>query len=159
ELLAAEAREKGVPLLLAPFQLYARLAEVLGSADVLLVLLEPDASEFSVPSKALSYLCAARPVLGLVPPTNAIARILNSAGGLVLPPVEDSIDAAANWILSVTRNAGRAHELGVTARSLAESDFSTEPIVTRFQDVPLDAQRGRRPGSNADMRRALVQNA
>lgn len=42
--LDAQARSQGIPLVLAPFQPYARLPDVLGSADVLVVLLEPDAT-------------------------------------------------------------------------------------------------------------------
>jgi len=38
--LDAQARSQGIPLVLAPFQPYARLPDVLGSADVLVVLLE-----------------------------------------------------------------------------------------------------------------------
>lgn len=49
-----------------PFQPFESLPEVLASADVLLVLLEPDAGEFSVPSKVLTYLCASRPIAGLM---------------------------------------------------------------------------------------------
>ncbi len=61
DLLRAEAERLDVPLTLLPFQPYEQLPEVLGSGDVLVVLLEQDAGAFSVPSKTLSYLCAGRP--------------------------------------------------------------------------------------------------
>ena len=49
------------------FQPFEVLPDVLGSADVLVAILEPDAGVFSVPSKVLSYFCAGRPVLLAVP--------------------------------------------------------------------------------------------
>ena len=59
-----------------PYQPFDRLPEVLASADVLVVILEPEAGRFSVPSKTLSYLCAGRAVLGSMPATNPAARLL-----------------------------------------------------------------------------------
>ncbi len=54
-------------LTVLPLQPAVDLPLVLGSADVLVALLESDAAEFSVPSKLLSYLCAGRPVLASRP--------------------------------------------------------------------------------------------
>jgi hypothetical protein len=71
ELLREEAARQDVPITLLPFQPYERLPEVLGSGDVLVVLLDKSAGAFSVPSKTLSYLCAGRPVLGLMPEEDA----------------------------------------------------------------------------------------
>ncbi|MGN5378755.1 glycosyltransferase [Streptomyces lasalocidi] len=76
----------GVEVTLLPFQPYRRLPEVLGTGDVLVVLLEGDAGMFSVPSKTLSYLCAGRPVLGLMPAENLAAQLLHQAGSAVFPP-------------------------------------------------------------------------
>ena len=81
-LLRAEAARLDVPLTLLPFQPYERLPEVLGSGDVLVVLLEQDAGAFSVPSKTLSYLCAGRPVVGLMPSENLAARPGHRGRGL-----------------------------------------------------------------------------
>jgi glycosyltransferase involved in cell wall biosynthesis len=57
--LADQARDHGLSCLsvlgFQPFNVYPN---VLGSADVLISILEPDAGAFSVPSKVLSYLCA-----------------------------------------------------------------------------------------------------
>ncbi|MGW0584766.1 glycosyltransferase family 4 protein, partial [Streptomyces sp. NPDC002920] len=91
------AAAHGVDLTLLPFQPYGRLPEVLGSGDLLVVLLGADAGEFSVPSKTLSYLCAGRPVLGLMPADNLAAHLLRRAGSAVFPPEESSLDAAADW--------------------------------------------------------------
>ena len=86
DVLRAEAERLDVPLTLLPFQPYDRLSEVLGRGDILVVLLEQDAGAFSVPSKTLSYLCAGRPVLGLMPSENLAAQLIDEVGGCVLPP-------------------------------------------------------------------------
>lgn len=91
EVLQDEARRLDVPVTLLPFQPYERLPEVLGSGDVLVVLLEQEAGAFSVPSKTLSYLCAGRPVLGLMPGENLASSLVTRAGGLVLPPADGSL--------------------------------------------------------------------
>ncbi len=46
------------------FQPYEELPGMLCGSDVLLAILEPEASSFAVPSKVLTYICAGRPVLG-----------------------------------------------------------------------------------------------
>ena len=51
---------------------------MMASADVLVAILEPDASRFSVPSKVLTYLCASRAIVGVLPPDNSVAEILST---------------------------------------------------------------------------------
>ena len=82
---------------LIPFQPYADLPDMLGSGDVLLVLLEPDAGVFSVPSKVLTYHCAGRAILGAIPGENLAARTIesNGAGVVVDPGDSDGFVAAA----------------------------------------------------------------
>ena len=67
-------------LVLLDFQPYADLPAVMGSADVLMAVLEPDASRFSVPSKVLTYLCSGRAIVGVLPPDNSVAEILLTHG-------------------------------------------------------------------------------
>src|SRR5262249_23180303 len=55
-------------LLVLPFQPFDAMPDVLASADVLVAILEPEAGVFSVPSKVLTYLCAAKPLLACMPP-------------------------------------------------------------------------------------------
>jgi colanic acid biosynthesis glycosyl transferase WcaI len=57
-----------------PYQDFEQLSSVLSSGDVLVGLLEPDASKFSVPSKVLSYLAAGRPTVLFAPSTNPAAH-------------------------------------------------------------------------------------
>ena len=74
-------------LVLLDYQPYDVLPEVLASGDVLITLLEPDAGQFSVPSKILSNLCAGRPQVVAVPAENLGARTVErSGGGVVVDP-------------------------------------------------------------------------
>lgn len=141
EVLGKAAAADRVPLTLLPFQPYERLSEVLAAGDVLIVLLEPDASEFSVPSKTLSYLCAARPVVGLLPQANAAAALLERADCLVLAPLEDSIDTAAAWVVELLSAPRRRAEIGRLSRDLAETEFSLEGTVSAFETILSSAAK------------------
>jgi putative colanic acid biosynthesis glycosyltransferase WcaI len=147
--LREEAARHDVPLTLLPFQPYDRLPEVLGSGDILIVLLEQSAGEFSVPSKTLSYLCAGRPVLGLMPAENLAAELINRAGGCVLPPTEAALPRAAEWVSTLLDDLPELEELGLAARDLAEQEFALARCADRFERILADARgqgrRGLRP--------------
>jgi colanic acid biosynthesis glycosyl transferase WcaI len=119
---------------LLPFQPFDRYPEILGSADVLVALLEPSAGEFSVPSKVLSYLCAGRPLLAAIPPQNLAARTIERAGaGQVTAPND-----VEGFLLAAKRlrvEAGPRFEAGRRARAYAEATFDTEAIADRFTAV------------------------
>jgi glycosyltransferase involved in cell wall biosynthesis len=129
------AAARGVELTLLPFQPYERLPEVLGTGDLLVVLLAADAGEFSVPSKTLSYLCAGRPVLGLMPADNLAAHLLRQAGSAVFPPEESSLDEASAWAQEILSDPARAESLGKESRALAEREFALEDCASRFEDI------------------------
>jgi colanic acid biosynthesis glycosyl transferase WcaI len=121
-------------LTLLDYQPYELLPEMLASADVLLVLLEQDASRYSVPSKVLNYLCAGRPILGLLPADNAVAQTIEAAGaGLVVPPGDrDAAAAALNRLLS---DPAERATMGAAARTYAERTFDVVGVGDRFESV------------------------
>lgn len=135
QVLRDEAARLDVPLLLLPFQPYERLPEVLGSGDILVVLLEQDAGAFSVPSKTLSYLCAGRPILGLMPAENLAATLVSRVDGCVLPPQEAALPLAAEWVGSVLADDERRVALGKASRALAEHEFELAGCADRFEVV------------------------
>jgi glycosyltransferase involved in cell wall biosynthesis len=121
-------------LRLLPYQPHDRLPEVLASADVLVALLEPEAGAFSVPSKILTYLCSARPLLVSVPTDNLAARVVErSGGGVVVRPGDASafLGAAARLLA----DEGLREELGARGRTYAESAFDVEPVARRFEEI------------------------
>ncbi|TNM44122.1 glycosyltransferase family 4 protein [Nocardioides albidus] len=135
EVIRAEAERRDVPVTLLPFQPYERLSEVLGSGDVLVVLLDKLAGAFSVPSKTLSYLCAGRPVLGLMPGENLAASLIQKAGGTVVAPDAQSLPAAAAWVATVLTDAEMREELGEASRDLAEQEFALAGCADRFEAI------------------------
>lgn len=131
---AAAERENVKRLKTMPFQPFERMADVLGSADALVAILEPDAGVFSVPSKVLSYMCAGRAILGAMPAENLAARIIVDQGAGVVTPPDDvaGFRAAAAELLDSPQ---RLAECGAAARRYAEENFDIERIADRFEEV------------------------
>jgi len=144
-------------LVLLDFQPYEDLPAVMGSADVLVAVLEPDASRFSVPSKVLTYLCSGRAIVGALPPDNAVAEILVSRGaGVVVDPARR--DDVASEVARLLDDDVRRRATGRAGRRYAEETFDPEAAADRFVEVfgdltAPDAQpvSGRRTGRDLDM--------
>src|SRR5262249_10218242 len=78
-------------------------------------IVEPDGGVFSVPSKVLSYLCAARPVLLAVPAENLAARIVVESGaGVVVEP--DNLAGFCAAAVGLAEMPARREECGLAAR-------------------------------------------
>ena len=135
EWLAAEAAAAGIKSLKCKgFQPFESLPNVLGSADVLVAILEADAGVFSVPSKVLSYFCAGRAVLLAVPKENLAAKIVDESGaGLVVEPSDVAgFCAAARQLIDSSQ---RREECGQAARHYAETHFDINRIADRFESI------------------------
>jgi glycosyltransferase involved in cell wall biosynthesis len=121
-------------LIVLPFQPAQVYDEVLGAADVLVSILKEDAGAYSVPSKVLSYLCAGRPLLLLIPPENAAAKmVLESQAGLVTAPTNYE-EFLQNARLLYEDHKLRS-SLGESGRSFAENEFDIERIADKFETV------------------------
>lgn len=123
-----------------PWVPFEDLPATLGSADVLVAMIEADAGVFSVPSKVLTYLCTGRPILASIPPENLAARILTSAGaGLVSTPGD-----TAGFLANAKRLADSPElrrEMGAKARAYAEATFDIGTIGDRFEKLIGDAAK------------------
>jgi glycosyltransferase involved in cell wall biosynthesis len=134
--LRAEAAKTDTPDLIVqlPFQPYDELGDMLSSADVLMVLLEPDAGTFSVPSKVLTYLCAGRALLGAMPAVNLASRTITSIGaGIVVETGDDDAFVAA--ARELVEDPVRRAEMGDRARDYAETTFDIDTITARFIEL------------------------
>jgi len=121
-------------LLMFDFVDYAALPDLLGTADVCLVLLEPEAGTFSAPSKILAYLAAGRPIVGAIPTENLAARTIGRAGaGIVLPPGDR--DGFASAVRQLLDDAPRRAAMGAAARRYAEETFDIDRITDEFEAV------------------------
>ncbi|MGB6223374.1 glycosyltransferase family 4 protein [Haloferula sp.] len=129
---AADADLKN--LLVLPYQPYDELPSVMATGDVLIGLLEEDAGVFSVPSKTLSYLCAGRPLLLAVPPSNLCARFTleNGAGLTVAPGDLDGFLAAAENLRS---SPALRESLSKNARRYAENHFPIDRTAENFERI------------------------
>ena len=120
-------------LCILPYQPIEELHDVLGSADVLVALLEPDAGTYSVPSKVMTYLCARRPLLLAMPPKNRAAKIVSSQCGFVVEPgnTEPFIEAAKK----LRSNSELREMLGSNARRYADLHFDIKKIGDEFESI------------------------
>jgi colanic acid biosynthesis glycosyl transferase WcaI len=121
-------------LRILPYQSFAELPAVLASGDVLVGILEEEAGVFSVPSKTLSYLCAARPLLLAVPKENLAARITREQGaGITVAPKDmEGFLAAASFLHA---SPDECAEFGAKARAYAEATFPIEKTASTFEKI------------------------
>jgi glycosyltransferase involved in cell wall biosynthesis len=135
EWLQREAKIENVrSLTCLPYQPFEQMPDVLGSADVLVVVLEKDAGAFSVPSKILSYMCAGRAILGAIPAANLAARLIseNEAGVVVEPGDVASFCQTAEEMIQCPE--ARA-QFAAAARRYAETHFDLDQIADRFEEI------------------------
>lgn len=128
-------------LTLLPFQDFADMPDMLACADVLLVLLEPDAGGFSVPSKVLTYHCAGRPILGAMPEENLATRIItrNGSGAVVDSGDAQMFAAEAKRLVDSPELRER---MGQASRRYAVETFDIEAIGDKFEPVLTEAMGG-----------------
>ncbi|WP_440958180.1 glycosyltransferase family 4 protein [Oceanicaulis sp. LC35] len=134
-------------LTLLPLQPFKRFADVLGSADIMLAVIEEEAGEFSVPSKVLSYLCSGRPIVLSAPAGNLAARIVRETGaGLVC----DAGDGAGfvEAVRTLINDPDAREAAGRAGRAYAEEHFDLDRIADRFESVLQQAcqERAASPG-------------
>jgi glycosyltransferase involved in cell wall biosynthesis len=128
-------------LVLLPYQAFEELPLMLGAADVVLALLEPDAGVFSVPSKVLTYFAAGRPIVGGMPRDNLAARLIEreKAGLVAAPGDADAFTSACCLLLD---DPALRQRMGENGRRYAETHFAVDPIADRFEPLLV----GRNPG-------------
>lgn len=142
--LRSERRRRGLTnLLLIGFQPYEHLPDVLGAADVLLVILDAAAGEFSVPSKVLTYHCAGRPLVAALPLHNLASHVIRDArSGYVVRPGDAA--AAFRAVAGLLEDPEARAILGRKARDYAVATFDISSIADRFEftlGISADAQR------------------
>ena len=118
-------------LVLLDYVAWETVPDMLGAADVMLVLLEPDAGTFSAPSKTLTYLAAGRPIVGAMPLENLASRMVNESGaGVVVGPGDYA--AFSDAVAAVLADRERAEAMARAARDYAERHFDIERIADEF---------------------------
>ena len=141
DLVATEATRQGLEnVFVVPSQPYERLSQVLGTADVLVAILDTQGGAYSVPSKILSYLCTARPILASIPDGNLAAKVITeSGGGVVVGPgsVDDWLNAARELAGDEVLRARMARD----GRDYAERTFDIRRIADEFEAVLVSVRQ------------------
>lgn len=132
DLLRKKITEKKIQnLIVLPFQTFADMPKVLGTAAVLVAVLEPEAGVYSVPSKILAYMCAGKPVLLSVPFDNLSSKIImNNQAGICADP--NDIDEFTQGAEKLYTNAQLRTSTGMNARRYAEENFNIDEICKKF---------------------------
>jgi colanic acid biosynthesis glycosyl transferase WcaI len=130
----ARRRREFPQLVLLPFQPAVDFQKALASADVLVAVLQPEASKYSVPSKVLSYMTAGKPILAAIPAENLATRtILAASAGVSVDPENPSeLRRLARCLIE---DRDRCRQLGTAALTYAGANFQIDGIATRFEQI------------------------
>jgi glycosyltransferase involved in cell wall biosynthesis len=121
-------------LMVLSYQPFKQMPDVMASGDVLVTTLESDAGIFSVPSKTLSYLCAARPQLLAIPLDNLAAKIvIENDAGLVVP--SGDVDALIRCAEILIKDVALRERCSRNARMYAERTFNIQTIGDQFESI------------------------
>lgn len=135
ELIKKESKSLGLTnIMVLDFQEYSDLPLVLGSADILISILEKDAALYSVPSKVLTYLCSQKPIVLSVSSSNLSAKILADAKAGFCTESGDT-DGFINGIETLIDNPELRNKFGANGRDYAEQHFRIETIAAKFIEV------------------------
>ena len=109
-------------------------ADLLASADVSLVTLEPGMEGLCVPSKFYSILASGRPVVATVSPKSEVARVIDEA---MVGVHMDQTDTGqlVSTLISLAENPARTEQMGRSARRVLEEKYSAAQVARRYYDV------------------------
>ena len=114
-----------------PFQPRERVAEVHSAANVMLLTMQPESSDASVPSKLISYMAAGRPVICSAPrATTGSQIVVEGDAGLVTKP-GDAV-AIAEAIEHLITHTAEAERMGRNARTYFEQHMTIDHAYGRF---------------------------
>lgn len=138
--LVKKAQELGLPnVRFIPFQPYELLPQLLSSGDVLLVPLDQEKSELSVPSKLYNYMAVGRPILGLAESNSEVAQILRkSEAGFTISPGEK--DALLRVIEALRTSPSLGQEMGQKARKYVERYYSQKVVLPQYEEILINKE-------------------
>lgn len=137
ERLEERAAELGLPRLhFVDLQPRARLGEMLGAADIHLVIQKREAADLVMPSKLTNILAAGRPAIATADQGTALWDALEDGGCGVCTPAGDSA-ALADAVRSLGNDAPARQAKGKKARAYAEDNLDQDRILQAFEQKLL----------------------
>jgi len=147
EHLAARIASEGIKnVALHPFVHADDYADLVASADVTLVTLEPQMEGLCVPSKFYGLMAAGRPVIGMVSPTSEIARVIDESGCGV-HVAQGNVDSLVAVITGLYDDPAAAARMGALGRQTLVRDYASGHVADRYyrlfkatlgEDVPVE---------------------
>jgi glycosyltransferase involved in cell wall biosynthesis len=120
-----------------------RYAALLDATDIGLVTLKPDVRSPVVPSKILSLMAAARPVVAVLAKDSDAARLIEDADcGLVVEPGDAPSLALA--VARLSADPAERRRLGLNGRRYAEENLALDVVIHQWDSL-LDRVGRRRP--------------
>ena len=117
-----------------PFQPRDRLPEVLGSADVSLVILRKRIGTGSLPSKTFSILASGRPIIASIDQQSETWDLIQKAqAGLCIEP--ENPQALVKAILILKNDQNLRERLGRNGRIWAERRHSPQSATIQFEEL------------------------
>ena len=105
--------------------------DLLASADVSLVTLEPGMEGLCVPSKFYSILASGRPTIASVSPNSEVARVIDEAKcGVHLK--QGNVEQLVNILAFLSENPAEVEAMGRNARRVLEEKYSTQCIARQY---------------------------
>jgi colanic acid biosynthesis glycosyl transferase WcaI len=129
---AAEKKLSNVIFL--PFQSRDIFCEVMASADISLVTLNQNSSQFSLPSKTFNIMASGRPIIAVTPGESELAELIHCAKcGLIVSP-EKPVELA-RAILELKNNREQADELGTNGRAALLDKYCRCGCVDAYESM------------------------
>jgi len=127
--LAVRVRELNLPnLRFLPLQPHDRFLELLAQSDVCLVTQQRIVSDIVFPSKVITLLAAARPVIASVGTESEVARVVAESGaGMTIAP-EDPV-ALADAVRGLRADPARSARIGLAGRAYAVDRWERETVL------------------------------
>ncbi len=114
--------------------------QVLGAANILVATLDPESVESSASETVLSYLCAGRPVVGLMDEFSPSGEVILDAGA---GPVVSDATALTDAIVEIVEDPESAVLASKRARAYAERFFGADTTTANFVEaIGLESPAG-----------------
>lgn len=124
------------------YQPTERLAEVLATADIHVVLLKRGLGKVSVPSKTYSIMASGRAVVAAIDPGTEVVRLIEGGQcGIAVPP--DDPTALIDALSTLFANRRQILEYGERARAFVEHVASPVAVAQRYVEVLQDLRTDR----------------